>query len=251
MQITLSTDDIDLLVNHKGYGVKPADNVRTLIIGNESGIGNAINVEEFLKSLAGQDYIQKPTIKALPLRSPFIQSVSRITRALEGKQGNWFSPKATCDVWDKIINGDSLSESGHLIDIRPLPRPDESGWFFTNVDRKQYESGFRKFHSSDSVVQSLIVERLKALRAEVATFQNLEYIVAPGAAPMKLKFLKHLFPSIEFEATEIRTSRKSMTYFKSKLHLDDKEVKVLVTPFFDWRIIGYEGLEEAYKILKK
>jgi hypothetical protein len=42
-----------------------------------------------------------------------------------------------------------------------------------------------------------------------------------------------------------------MTYFKSKLHLDDKEVKVLVTPFFDWRIIGYEGLEEAYKILKK
>ena len=48
--MNISPEQLKILMNHRGYGVgeEHPDQVHTLVIGNESGIGNASNVEEFI-----------------------------------------------------------------------------------------------------------------------------------------------------------------------------------------------------------
>ena len=59
--MNISSDQLKTLMNHRGYGVgdENPNKVQTLIIGNESGIGNASNVEEFIKDLEGQEFLKK------------------------------------------------------------------------------------------------------------------------------------------------------------------------------------------------
>lgn len=252
MEISLDSDQIKLLLNHKGYGIEENYAVNTLFIGNESGIGDALNVEEYIKHLRGEECIKKPIVKDLAIRSPFIQFISRITRSLEGKNGKWFAPKNSCDVWDKIVQGPFFSVSAYLIDIRPLPRPNESGWHYINIDRKNYEKGFRTFQSKDPIIQNLIDGRLTSLRNQISAFRNLKYIIAPGDANMKVRFLQSLFPEIAFEPIMVSTSKKTMTYYRAVLKKQEDSIIIFVTPFFDSKNgIGYEGLEALYNLIKE
>ena len=252
MHIDLSIDCQSLLVNHKGYGAENSSEIKTLIIGNESGIGDALNVEEYIKHLRGEECIKKPIVKDLAIRSPFIQFISRITRALEGKNGKWFAPKNSCDVWDEIVQGPFFSESAYLVDIRPLPRPNESGWHYSNIDRKNYEKGFRTFQSKDPIIQNLIDGRLTSLRNQISEFRHLKYIIAPGDANMKVRFLQSLFPEIAFEPIMVSTSKKTMTYYRAVLKKQEDSTIIFVTPFFDSKNgIGYEGLESLYNLINE
>ena len=52
---------------------------------------------------------------------------------------------------------------------------------------------------------------------------------------------------MKFNAIEIRTSRKTMTYYVG----NTGKIKVVVCPFFDSKNgIGYEGLERVFELLK-
>ena len=124
----ITTEKLQLLIKHPGYGIgkENSDKVKTLIIGNESGTGDAINSEEFINGLEGKDYSKKTLSGNLLTSSDFLQFISRIVRALEEKEGQWFAAKYRCNVWDEIISGRFYSDSAHLIDIRPLPRKTSS-----------------------------------------------------------------------------------------------------------------------------
>ena len=148
----LTESQIDALCHHPGYGIgrEANEKVRHIIIGNESGIGNADSIEEFLQShLEESKEIVEVDHQKKRINSPFLHFISRITRALENKPGNWFAPKDHCDVFEQIVFESFYSESTHLVDIRPLPRPNESVWPYEGIDEKLYIRGFRNMKSKD------------------------------------------------------------------------------------------------------
>jgi hypothetical protein len=247
--MNISSDQLKTLMNHRGYGVgdENPNKVQTLIIGNESGIGNASNVEEFIKHLEGQEFLKKSNSEHVRIHSPFLQFIARIVRALEGKSGNWFAPKDQCNVWEEIVNNEFYSESAQLVDIRPLPRPNESVWPYENIHERNYLNGFKNLKSKDEFVQKLINQKVQSIQEQIHSYKNLKYIIAPGAATMKKKFLELVFPEMKFNAIGVKTSRKTMTYYVG----ETAKIKVVVCPFFDSKNgIGYEGLERVFELLK-
>jgi hypothetical protein len=245
----ISSEQLKTLMKHRGYGVGEEDSnkVQTLIIGNESGIGSASNVEEFIKDLEGKEFIKKGNSEHVRIHSPFLQFISRIVRALEKKSGKWFAAKDQCDVWEDIVNNHFYSETAQLVDFRPLPRPYESMWPYENIHERNYLNGFKNLKSKDEFVQELISQKVLAIQEQIRSCKNLKYIIAPGAATMKKKFLELVFPEMKFVAIEVKTSRKTMTYFVG----ETAKIKVVVCPFFDSKNgIGYEGLERVFELLK-
>ena len=253
IRTNLTESQIVALCHHRGYGIgtKSAEKVKQLIIGNESGIGNANSIDEFLQDhLGDSEEIIEEMQPQKRINSPFLHFISRITRALENKQGNWFAPKDQCDVYDQIVYESFYSESTHLVDIRPLPRPNESVWPYEAIDEKLYLQGFRKMSSKDEAIQNLITKKIEALREQISFYKNLEVIIAPGAAPMKRIFLESLFPGIQFETHLVKTSIRDLTYFTANHHINGQNVKILVTAFFDSKNgIGYEGLRQLYELI--
>jgi hypothetical protein len=250
----LTESQIDALCHHPGYGIGSlsAQKVKQIIIGNESGIGNADSIEEFLQSHLGESTEIVEVRQPKRINSPFLHFISRITRALENKQGNWFAPKDQCDVYDQIVYESFYSESTHLVDIRPLPRPNESVWPYEGIDEKLYLQGFRKMSSKDEAIQNLITKKIEALREQISFYKNLEVIIAPGAAPMKKKFLENLFPGIQFETHSIETTIRKLTYLSAEYYIDGRKVKIVVTAFFDSKNgIGYEGLRQLFELIIK
>jgi len=247
--MNISSEQLKTLMNHRGYGVGERDpnKVQTLIIGNESGIGNAANVEEFIKDLEGKEFIKKGNSEHGRIHSPFLQFISRIVQALEKKSGNWFAAKDQCDVWEEIVNNHFYSDTAQLVDIRPLPRSNESVWPFENIQEGKYLNGFNNLQSKDEFVQELINQKVHAIQEQIRSYKNLKHIIAPGAANTKKKFLELVFPEMKFNAIEVKTSRKKMTYYVG----ETAKIKVVVCPFFDSKNgIGYEGLERVFELLK-
>lgn len=189
--MNISSEQLKTLMNHSGYGVgeQDPDKVQTLIIGNESGIGNASNVEEFIKDLEGKEFIKKGNSEHGRIHSPFLQFISRIVQALERKSGKWFAAKDQCDVWEEIVNNHFYSETAQLVDVRPLPRPNESVWPYENIHERNYLNGFKNLKSKDEYVQDLISQKVQAIQEQIRSYKNLKHIIAPGAAKMKMKFL--------------------------------------------------------------
>jgi hypothetical protein len=250
MQFKISKEQLDLLISHSGYGIGETNNdkVKILIIGNESGTGDAINSEEYIKGLEGKVFRKKTRTGNYLTKSDFLQFIGRIVRALEEKEGQWFAPKDSCNVWNEIISGDFYSESAHLFDIRPLPRTTENEtWPYENIDKKSYELGFKNLKSKDTFIEEMISLRINFLQSQIKSYPNLKYIIAPGAVPMKKKFLEMVFPQLKFNSVEIKTSKKTMTYYKGNVG----ELVILVCPFFkNLNGIGYEGLEQAFELIK-
>ena len=166
----------------------------------------------------------------------------------EERDGKWFAPKDSCNVWNEINSGEFYSDSAHLFDIRPLPRTIENdSWPYENVDNKSYERGFKYLKSKDPLIEEMISLRIKVLQSQIKSYANLRCIIAPGAAPMKKRFLEMVFPQIKFNSIAIKTSKKTMTYFKGNVG----EINILVCPFFNHHNgIGYEGLEQAFELVK-
>jgi len=204
--------------------------------------------EAFIKHLEGHKLILKSNSENGRINSPFLQFISRIVRALEGKSGKWFAPKDHCDVWEEIVNNEFYSESAQLVDIRPLPRANESAWPYENIHERNYLNGFKNVKSKDEFVQKLINQKVESIQEQIRSYKKLKYIVAPGAASMKKKFLELIFPDTKFTAIEVKTSRKKMTYFVGQTG----KIKIIICPFFDSKNgVGYEGLERVYLHLKK
>jgi hypothetical protein len=250
----LTESQIDALCHHPGYGIGSlsAQKVKQIIIGNESGIGNADSIEEFMQSHLRESKEIAEVSRAKRINSPFLHFISRITRALENKSGNWFAPKDQCDVYDQIVFESFYSESTHLVDIRPLPRPNESVWPYEGIDEKLYVRGFRNMKSKDEAVQNLIDKKTEALRKQILSYTNLEVIIAPGAAWMKRKFLENLFPGIQFKTHTIETPIRKLTYLSSEYYIDGRKVKIVVTAFFDSKNgIGYEGLRQLFELISE
>jgi len=251
----LTESQIDALCHHPGYGIGSEANekVRHIIIGNESGIGNADSIEEFLQShLEESKEIVEIDHQKKRINSPFLHFISRITSALEYKPGNWFAPKDQCDVYEQIVFESFYSESTHLVDIRPLPRPNESVWPYEGIDEKFYLQGFRNMKSKDVPIQNLIDRKVEALQKQISSYPNLEVIIAPGAARMKKKFLENVFPRIQFETHSIETPIRKLTYLSAEHYIDGRKVKIIVTAFFDSKNgIGYEGLRQLFELISE
>ncbi|MEY4573272.1 MAG: hypothetical protein RLZ10_2556 [Bacteroidota bacterium] len=138
--MNISNEQLQLLINHHGYGIgkENSGKVKTLIIGNESGTGDALNSEEFIKGLEVKCF-EKTQSGNYFTKSDFLQFIGRIVRALEKREGKWFAPKDSWNVWNEIISGEYYSDSAHLFDIRPLPRTTENeSWPYENIDKKSY-----------------------------------------------------------------------------------------------------------------
>ena len=92
----------------------------------------------------------------------------------------------------------------------------------------------------------MIEEKISKTREQIKSYPNLKFIIAPGAAAVKKKFLQLIFPDLIFQSVEIQTKRKKMVYFLG----NTEGKKVVACPFFDSKNgIGYEGLEKLFELL--
>jgi hypothetical protein len=120
-------------------------------------------------------------------------------------------------------------------------------WPYENIHERNYLNGFKNLKSKDEFVQKLINQKVQSIQEQIHSYKNLKYIIAPGAATMKKKFLELVFPEMKFTAIEIKTSKKTMTYYLG----ETGKIKIIVCPFFDSKNgVGYEGLERVFELLK-
>ncbi len=251
--------DIDSLLRHRGYGVGESrpEKVELLIIGNESGTdGKPLDV--FLKEIhvPAQNRQVASDAEDNTYSSPFLKFIKRLSLFMNDGDPKWLQSqlrslhpedykKVTCN-W----SGDNVQ----LIDIRPLPRPNEKQWPYDayNINRATYLAAFDSLNSdAGQPYGDWVKQRKTYLNQQVASYPNLKYIIAPGAVAMKRTFLESCFSFNQtFKPLNFESPKKKMKTFWIN-ELNDGRIKVCVCPFFNYYLLGLDGLSYmATEILK-
>lgn len=256
----ISQDVLEKLINHIGYGVGESDpsSVEVLIIGNESGTGGK-SLEDFLNSThVAKQESSNDAIDATKI-SPFLQYIKRLSLYMQDGNENWFKSKRNFEPTEDFsrITKDWCGSNTHLIDIRPLPRTNETQWPYEpfNIDKAHYLEAFNNFNVNATAPYGEWVKRRKIhLNNQLTSYPNLKYIIAPGAHFMKKTFLENCFPfDNPFTRIEFVNARgKKKDFWVNHFTLNGREVKVCICSFFNHYLLGLDGLKYmATEILKK
>jgi hypothetical protein len=251
---------LEKLLSHIGYGAGESDPnlVEVLIIGNESGTGGQ-SLDDFLNSTHVAKLETSNDSKDATKTSPFLQYIKRLSLYMQDGKEVWFKSKRNFESTEdfSLITQDWCGSNTHLIDIRPLPRTNESQWPYEafNIDKVQYLDAFNTFNVNATAPYGEWVMRRKThLNQQLASYPNLKYIIAPGAQFMKKTFLENCFPFDKpFTSMEYVNPRgKKKDFFVNHFTLNGKKVKVCTCSFFNHYLLGLDGLKfMASEILKK
>ena len=244
-------DILDNLLCHIGYGVGESDPnlVELLIVGNESGTGG-LTLIDFLNGYHVSKDEPADASKDATRTSPFLQYIKRFSLYMQDGNEKWFNSKRTFNPVEDFgkITQDWCGRNTHLIDIRPLPRTNESQWPYEvfNINKALYIDAFNTFNANAASPYGEWVKRRKShLNQQLASYPNLKYIIAPGAIYMKKNFLENCFPfdrpftKIDF----INNRGKKKEFMVNHFTLNGREVKVCICSFFNHYLLGLDGLK--------
>ena len=253
--IKLSPSLLDLLLSHYGYGIgnEHPNQVKIIVIGNESGTGGR-DTEEYVHRLFNNVSDEPSSVKAKsPQRkSTFLQFINRLRLYSEAKDVKWFSYKHQLSSidYERILGESCLSNSEthstcfHLLDIRPLPRPRESSPLpYKDLDAKKYLKAFNTFDVNHPTYGSWVVKRREKLLAKIDSFDSLTTIIAAGNISMKMAFLSGLYPEAQFK---LHTLSSGKPCYIAEVISNNRKIKLLATHFFDNQSgIKLQGLKEV------
>jgi len=239
--IAISKKEYSLLNKYIGQG---RINASLVFFGNEPGTA-ALSIPDTLKFLEKIEKVPVDkgflieTSYAKPTTSDFVRFISRLTLSLKHnderfvgdltKQGEVFINEHIC-----IPNQE---KDICLINLRPLPRPTQDTWVYSNINDKDYLRKWNfmlKGHYSDNDKE----ERLKIL--ETFFLNRTGLVIGVGEKENKKKFFEKIYPSIEFH----------------KAHLDHHSIyfnipqKIILSDYFNNRNgIKVIGLLDLYRFI--
>lgn len=257
--IDLTPSLLDLLLSHNGYGIgnEHPNQVKTIVIGNESGTGGR-DTEEYVHRLFNKVSDEPSSFKAKsPQRkSTFLQFINRLRLYSEAKDVKWFSYKheLSASDYERILGESCLSNSEthstnfHLLDIRPLPRPRENSPLpYAGIDAKLYLKAFNSFDAKHTTYGSWVEKRREKLLAKIDSFDSLTTIIAAGNISMKMAFLIGLYPEAQFTLHNLSSGKPC---YIAEVTSKNRKIKLVATQFFDNQNgIKLQGLKEIAELI--
>jgi hypothetical protein len=257
--IDLSPSQLDLLLSHSGYGIgnEQPNQVKTIVIGNESGTGGR-ETEDYVHRLFNKVSDEPSSTKAQsPQRkSTFLQFINRLRLYGEAKDAKWFSYKhqLSSSDYERIIGESCLSNSEthstfiHLLDIRPLPRPRENSPLpYIDLVAKHYLKAFNSFDVNHPTYGNWVEKRKEKLLAKIDSFDSLTTIIAAGNISMKMAFLSGIYPEAQFT---LHTLSSGKPCYIAEVTSQNRKIKLLATHFFDNQSgIKLQGLKEVAELI--
>jgi|GEM_PF-6427308 len=240
-------------------------NADIIFFGNEEGLGGD-NLEKVLSERIGESKRNNCIIPNKPLnghyrttwaveketaRSQMLQFQVRLLLFLNNPKENWFALKEEAPlIFEQIkeyqrVNlyreNNNYNLKSALVDLRPLPRYNETEWPFKNLDRQQYISAFKftKRAKVDKLYSDLKEERIKIIQNLFHACHNVKVIVGIGDKDSKKRFFEVLFVEIVFETIWL----SDKTCFHATIDLNGKLVHIFLSNFFDYRAFGLNNLE--------
>jgi hypothetical protein len=246
MKTHLSNKQYQLLNAYIGQG--NFTSAHYVFFGNEFGLSESATILTYINRI--KSYILKDNIYVLndkwengfmlteadcaPIKSIFIQFISRLILTLESNDDKWFNK---LNIDDKLILNTYIEkrlnrEDACIINLRPLPRSTERVWPYDNISQKDYIKSYNfllKNHQTNFRIE--ILQKL---------FKDLDnkILIGIGDKRNKRKFIESIYPNIIFKE-------------QNKLFISYKP-KIILSDYFDNKNgIGLNGLHEIFKIIKK
>lgn len=239
--IDISKEEYSLLNRYIGQGKHDASLV---FFGNEpgtSGLG-ILDTIKYLKTAKnkpiGNGFLIHESYSH-PTSSDFARFISRLCLGLENKDDRWFgelSQTGNVAINQHIMK--PISEKNIcLINLRPLPRPTQDTWVYSNINKKDYQRKWNftlKGHYSDNFKD----ERLQILKS-FFKLRGDSLIIGVGDKENKRAFLEKLFPN-KFHTAQLDNHT---IYFEPKL-------KIILSNYFNNRNgIKLKGLKDLYNFI--
>jgi len=240
--IVINKLDYSVLNSYIGQGKPDASLV---FFGNEPGTSGK-NITETIEHLKNNSYHQVGTGFLLkesythPTTSDFARFISRLCLGLKYKDERWFnelSPLGKIAINEHILK--PISEKNIcLINLRPLPRPTESTWTYSNIDKKDYLRKYNftlKKHYSDKDKE----DRLNIFKT-FFSINTKSLIIGIGDKENKKRFFEYIYPDIKFHEADLN---HISIYFNIK-H------KIILSNYFNNRNgIKIKGLKDLYHFI--
>ena len=197
--IDISNEEYSLLNRYIGQG-KP--NTPIIFFGNEPGTSH-VGVKDTIEHLKHDDRYDVSTgfmLKesyAHPTTSDFARFIARLCIGLKYEDDRWFYSLTNLGkiTLNEHISSPLSLKDYSLVNLRPLPRPTQDTWDYSNIDKKDYLRKWNftlKRHYSDSHKE----ERISVLKTFFDKRTGL--VIGIGEKENKRKFFEYLYPEIEF-----------------------------------------------------
>ena len=246
--IAISKEDRLLLYRYLGQGTCDK---KIIILGNEPGLAGVNDLPDMILKIRNGSVTKGYEIgKHVPFQlsesfshpttSEFARFGSRLELAVTYNDPRFIgelSEQGKIAINNHIFKPISEKNSS-LLNLRPLPRPTQDTWIYSNINRKEYNKEWNfglKRHN-------MTPEGMERVEGIVRFIQNVTdgIILGVGEKENKKLFFKKFFPNDEF--WKINLDSHSI-YYNSKR-------KIILSDYFNSRNgIKLQGLKELYDFL--
>ena len=218
----------------------------SFFFGNEPGTSgkDVISTIKYLKNSTdklkiGKGFLLKESYTS-PVNSIFARFIARLMLGIEYKDERWFeelSSQGTTAINSYILK--PLSEKNIcLVNLRPLPRPTEDTWDYSNINKRDYLRNYNftlKKHYSDSN-KELRMSIFKEFFNETKD----SLIIGVGNKENKKLFFEILYKDSKF--CQINLDSMDIYY--------EPEYKIILSDYFDYRGgVKLQGLKELFRVI--
>jgi hypothetical protein len=269
----LNNYQIESLLSFVGYGNFPKADI--VFLANEGGLGNR-SVEENIVDIterykANTEHWAKGDWKKgywklaewVPGRiekvpsSPLLRMTSRMVLALENQD-------QPCDLWftpaDKDIREQTkrfLMEGGlfsnrpgiqtAILDWRPLPRTNQREPLpYENVEQTEFLNAFSFIQNSNNPYESWKKHRIELIH-HLFEIYPIPVLLCVGDIAIKKKVVEHTLGIHDYNEIKLFPSGKKIFVSKGTA---GTRTKVILSPFFDYRIMGYSGARDLTQYIR-
>lgn len=261
----LSSEQYKIFESYIGQG--NFNSAQYVFFGNEFGLSESANIFTYLtriKSYLLRDNIHVlndkwengfmlPEADCAPIKSVFIQFISRLILALESNDDKWFNKLNTEEklILNNYIEKRLNREDACIINLRPLPRSTERVWSYDNISQKDYIRSYNfllkntsnvshviHYDQKDTLMDNILfTNRILILQKLLQNLDN-KILIGIGDKRNKRKFIETIYSNIVFKE-------------QNDLYISYKPKIILCNYFDNKNGIGLNGLKNVFKIIQK